>query len=223
MKDDTLRRITALLLDLLYPNRCDCCEARIPYDALICEACKAQLDALRISAEDWDSSGKPIPWKTAALLYAYDGAARTGVLAMKDGKRGFCAYAAKQLAPHIPQEITLITYVPVAGSRRRIQGYAHAESLANNLAAELHLPVRGDLLTEIAGKTRQHDLPAAEREQYAERFLAAGNRIDGETVLLVDDILTTGATLRRCTGLLYDAGAESVHIAAVCAGIRRKT
>jgi len=217
-----MNRPAALLLDIFYPNRCDCCGERIPYDALLCEPCKARLDALRISAADWDSGSRPLPWKSAALLYAYDGAARTGVLAMKDGRRGFCAYAAKQLAPLIPPEITCITYVPVAKSRRRIQGYAHAESLAKYLAAELHLPVRGDLLTETAGKTRQHDLPAAEREQYAARFLASGKRIDGETVLLTDDILTTGATLRHCTKLLLDAGAESVHIAAVCAGIRQK-
>ena len=216
-----MKRAAAMLLDILYPNRCDCCDTRIPYDALLCEECIAALSELRISAEDWDGHGKPQPWRSAALLYAYDGAARTGVLAMKDGRRSFCAYAAKQLAPLLPPDLTCITYVPVARKRRRIQGFAHAETLAKYLSEAAGIPVCGGLISETAGKTRQHDLPAAEREAYAERFQPTGKRIEGARILLADDILTTGATLRQCTKILYEAGAVSVDIAAVCAGIRK--
>lgn len=214
------RKAAAAALDLLYPNRCDCCNVRIPYDALICANCAALLQTRRISYADWAADKPPQPWAGAAVLYAYDSAAKTGVLAMKDGRRGFCAYAAAQLAPLIEQRPDCITCVPVTRERRRIQGYAHAEMLGKMLAAALDLPLRTDLLQESAGKTRQHDLPAAEREQYAARFTSAGKRLDGQKILLVDDILTTGATLRQCTRCLLESGAETVYIAAVCAGVK---
>lgn len=216
-----MNRAGMLLLDIFFPNRCDCCGERIPFDLLICEDCIAALSAQRVQYREWAAGQTDLPWENGAVLFRYDGIARTGVLGMKDGRRGFSAFAAKLLAEELADLLpdkgsTVVTWVPIARSRRRIQGYAHAEMLARSAAKEMRLPVRDGLILEQSSVTRQHDLPAAERAKYAERFSAGKKRLSGETVLLFDDILTTGATLRRCAKLLRSSGAGSVIIAAVC-------
>lgn len=220
----TRHRISALLLDVLFPNRCDCCDARIPYDLLLCEECAAMLTELRTDFSVWARGKSALPWDGGAVLFAYDSAARTGALSMKAGRRGFSQYAAGLLAEQIAEicpagSLSCVTWVPMTKSRRRVQGYAHAETLGREIASILSVPARGDLLKERAGTVRQHDLPAAERAKYAERFVHTGRRIEGQTVLLVDDILTTGSTLRRCAELLRECGAAAVYIAAPCAAL----
>ena len=217
-----MNRAQMLMLDVLYPNRCDCCDERIPYDRLICDACTELLLSQRISYSEWGQAHPDMPWQTGTVLFAYADAARTGVLAMKDGRRGFCRFSAKLLAELIAETdgISLLTWVPFTAKRRRRQGYAHAEYLANCIAEELRIPARGDLLEEHAGTLRQHDLSAEDRQKYVERFSGTGTDLSGQHILLIDDILTTGATLQRCTSLLLDMGAARVDIAAVCAGIK---
>ena len=217
-----MNRAQMLLLDVLYPNRCDCCDSRIPYDRLLCDACTALLLQQRIRYADWAEAHPENPWQEGTVLFSYSDAARTGVLAMKDGRRGFCRFSAKLLAESLAETegISCVTWVPVTAKRRRQQGYAHAEYLAECIAEELRIPARGGWLEEHAGSIRQHDLPAEERQKYAERFTGTGADLSGMHILLVDDILTTGATLRRCASLLLEMGAARVDIAAVCASVK---
>ena len=221
-----MNRAGQLLLDLLYPNVCDCCGAGIAYDRLICAECEKALAGLRADYAAWaaQNHNHAVPWADGAVVFRYEGAAKAGVLAAKDGARGFLHYASAQIAEAVrlicePQEISFVTWVPVTRQRRLAQGYAHAETLGKYCAAALHVPARGGYLKEIAGSLRQHSLSAEDRIIYAQRFQRTGKSLSGETVLLCDDILTTGSTLRRCTELLLEAGAKSVCIAAACCRI----
>lgn len=216
-------KAAALLLDIFWPNRCGCCGEMIAYDENVCGECAAELRTERISYADWAKRQTGVfPWADGAAVFAYAGAARDGVLALKDGQRGFAEYSAELLAEEITAvcadaPLSFVTWVPVTKRRRRMQGYAHAEMLGKKLANALQLPARGDLMTEPEGAVRQHSLKAKERVKNAKRFQPTGRRIDGETVLLVDDILTTGSTLRHCTELLLEQGAKKVYIAVICA------
>lgn len=220
-----MNRAAMMLMDVLYPNRCDCCGERIAYDLLICADCARQLAAMRISYDRWEAP-QDVPWEGGTVLYPYADTARTGVLALKDGFRGFGLYAANQLGAEIRRQqetYSCVTWIPVAKRRRRASGFAHAELLGKTIANMLQIPARGDLLTERGSTVRQHDLSEEERRIFANRFQHTGKDLHGQTVLLVDDILTTGNTLRRCTQLLKDAGAAHVRIAAVCASVRAKS
>lgn len=222
-------KIRALLLGLLFPNRCDCCLARIPYDALICSDCAAEIDACRLSNDAWRaaSSDAALPWDGEATVCAYQGAARAGVLAMKDGKTNFVRFIGAELADSVRRLLPdalpdCVTWVPMAKRRRREQGYAHSERLAKETAKALGIPARGDLLIEEGGKVRQHDLPKAARAVYANRFRSTGVRLDGKCVLLCDDVLTTGSTLMRCASELRTAGASRIYIATAACRIRKQ-
>ncbi len=221
--------IRDLLLGILYPNRCDCCLRRIPFDALICTDCAAEIDRLRIANGAWRQAHgtQQLPWDGEATVCAYDGAARAGILAVKDGKTNFVRYIGRELAASVQVLLPdtkpdCVTWVPVTKRRRRVQGYAHSERLARTAAAALGIPARGDLLIEEGGSVRQHQLPKAARAVYANRFRRTDVRLDGKCVLLVDDVLTTGNTLKRCTEELRAAGASFVYVAAAACRIKTK-
>ena len=213
------------VLDILYPNVCDCCGVRIPFNQRICVECEKSLHELEISAEQWQK-GKNVPWDGLVTAYSYEGTAKKGVIALKRGRRGFLQVAADKLADTAKNslpiaECDVITYVPMVRLRRRMQGYGHTELLANAIGKRLSLPVRGKYLKEMfVGKFRQHDLSAQDRKIYAQRFVRTSASVEGKTILLCDDILTTGSTLMYCTSLLKKTGAKRVYVLTITCRIR---
>lgn len=213
---------SAFLLDILYPNRCGCCGCRIPPHALVCTDCAGEIADCSVENDAWEKRHPDVsvPWDDAAAVCSYQGAAKTGILRAKNGGINFVRYAATGLAGKIrllcPETLPdLVTWVPVTKRRRRMQGYAHSENLAKAVSAALGIPANGALLTEQADTLRQHALPKALRTVYAERFRHTNIRLDGKSVLLCDDILTTGSTLMRCTQQLREAGAAQVYAAVI--------
>ena len=217
MKTDFAQQV----LGLLFPNRCPCCETRISAAETVCKDCIRELDSLRVPVTAWREGqhDKDLPFAAEAAVYAYDGAAKAGILAVKDGSRSFARHLSPLLADAVreicePADIDLITWVPVSCRRRRTQGYAHAELLGRALAKELHLPCRGGLLMQTHSRLRQHMLTGADRTAFPAVFRRTDADLTGKNVLLCDDVLTTGSTMRRCAALLREMGAECVYAAA---------
>ena len=100
--------------------------------------------------------------------------------------------------------------------RKRKRGYNQAQLIAQELAKQLHLPCQ-QLLEKTAATAAQHTLSAAERRtnlQGVYRVLDE-QQVSGKRILLVDDVLTTGATASACAQALLDAGAQSVFAVAL--------
>jgi ComF family protein len=112
----------------------------------------------------------------------------------------------------------VVTWVPVHPSRRRERGFDQAEELARLMAAALATPV-APLLERHQRTTAQHSLGQAQRAaNTASAFTAesaSAARLRGAWVLVVDDILTTGATLAGCAAALLESGAAAVSAIAV--------
>ncbi len=103
--------------------------------------------------------------------------------------------------------------VPLHPSRRRDRGFNQAGLLARDLAAPRGLPVLSGALVKVRNAPAQARLRAADRERNV-RGVYAVKRPDlvrGRTLLLVDDVTTTGATIRECARVLMAAGAEEVR------------
>jgi len=110
----------------------------------------------------------------------------------------------------------VITAVPIAPSRHRERGYNQAELIARRVAAELGLPYRSLLLR--FGARHQTGQRRNDRLSQVKGVFELKRSLHGETVLVVDDVITTGATLAECAVVLRQAGAGEVWGAAVARG-----
>lgn len=152
----------------------------------------------------------------------YSGAVRAALHALKyRGERRLALPLGQALAArwrYAGRGGDVITWVPVHPSRRRERGFDQAEELARHMATELGLPVTA-LLERRQRTTAQHALGQAERaSNTADAFGATdalGASHAGAWVIVVDDIMTTGATLAGCAAALWSAGVNAVSAVTV--------
>lgn len=119
--------------------------------------------------------------------------------------------------------VTAVAAVPGTRARVRERGFHLADLLAERLADDLHVPIASRRIERIGEPIPQAALPRTERRRAARGTVASilprwpwDVRVAGATVLLVDDVLTTGATVNECARVLLASGAAEVRVA-VCA------
>lgn len=198
------------LLDLLYPPRCvGCCRTGV----LLCAACRAALTP-------YEEPLPPLPPLCAAYVgYVFDGTLRGAVHRLKYRRQQCVALVlAELLQARLGGHLTTIDAVlpvPLHPSRLRERGFNQSELIAASLARSLHLPLLGGLVRKEATRS-QVGLDGRERRQnVANAFVWRGACPPPRQLLLIDDVLTTGATLQACAQALIAAGAASVTAAAV--------
>ena len=203
------------LLDLLFPKRCAFC--RKPGGEGLCESCRT-----REFAPDAFSRGRA----SCVVAVRYRGAVRDALHRFKfKGKRvyadAFAALMAQALRACACGGFDVVLWVPCSAKRRRERGYDQAELLAARVAEALGVPL-------LPGMRKLRDNPTqnrlkAERERrdnVAGVFAVADTGlVQGRHVLLVDDIITSGATVSEAARMLEEAGAASVVCVAL-AGAR---
>jgi predicted amidophosphoribosyltransferase len=152
----------------------------------------------------------PVPpgLATCRAVVAYDAGARRALVGLKNrGERSRVSHWADELAALAPvDEGLVVTWAPTSDRRRRGRGFDQAELLARAVARRRRLPVAG-LLRRLPGAA-QAGRTANERQR-SPRFVARGHC--SVPVLLIDDVCTTGATLRAAAAALLGAGAPRVH------------
>jgi predicted amidophosphoribosyltransferase len=151
----------------------------------------------------------PVPAGLDRLVavWAYDGVGRDLVSGLKYGRcRGAATRVALAMASLAPADVDLVTWAPTSTQRRRSRGFDPAEVLARPVARRLRRPVRAVLRRTSASAQTGRDLAA--RQGDPPRFEPVA-RVEGR-VLLVDDVLTSGATLAAAAAVLRAAGAAEV-------------
>jgi ComF family protein len=209
---------TAAVLDLLCPPRCAFCERRGVHG--VCPACEKTLPY----AENPLREGAPFGRCVSPLRY--EGAVRQSLLRFKfrggqSAAEGYAQLMARVIAEEFPGEFDCITYVPVSEQRRRQRGYDQAQRIAVELGKLWDTPPQ-TLLRKIFDNRPQSGITS--REERKGNVLgvyeaADTEHIQGARVLLVDDIITTGATLGECVRGLKAAGAQSVVCATVASAV----
>ena len=208
-----MKALIEKLLDLLFPPRCPFCRSILKdHEKLICSACRKKLpwtvgDARIQRFRHIDACLSP--------LY-YEGDVRRSLLRYKFG--GMSVYAPKY-AEIMSEAISssdlsfdLIAWVPLGRKRLKKRGYDQSKLLAQELAAAFQKPCP-QLLVKTADNPAQSSIGSAEKRKanvagvykVEDPFL-----VKGESILLVDDIVTTGATLSECARVLRGAGARRV-------------
>lgn len=222
------------LLDLLLPVACVACRRLLDAGepGVVCGRCWARLQLLpaphcercghptRGQSCRWCEQLPPYVRAVRSVCWAHGGAGRDVVHALKYGgwpraAEGMAERMARLAWPvDVVAERAALVPVPLGAARRRARGYNQSERLARALAARWLLPVWADLLVrgrETSSQTRL--TPDQRRRNVSGAFRVAhdaGGRLDGAHVVLVDDVITTAATLNACAAALFAAGARIV-------------
>ncbi len=109
----------------------------------------------------------------------------------------------------------LVMPVPLHLDRLRARGYNQALQLARQVGRQVKAPVVADQLQRVRATAPQQGLAATTRKQNLRGAFAVRQRLSGQRILLVDDVLTTGATARECAAALRAAGAAVIEVAVV--------
>jgi ComF family protein len=146
----------------------------------------------------------------------YEGALRASVIELKRAPnipgRLSALFCEACLRPPL-NRATVIVPVPLHSQRERERGFNQAVVLARELARRINLPVVENCLLRVV-QTERHraGMDARSRRESVEGAFAviASRLFEGESVLLIDDVLTTGATISACAEALKNAGAREV-------------
>ncbi len=169
------------------------------------------------------SSDKPA-FDTARAALAYDDNARRLVLDLKRGGRRdglpvFARWMAAAAAESLPQ-VDFLAPAPMHWTRLAARSFNQAAWLAQALAEVSGKPWKPGALTRIKRRKSQAGLSASERRRNVGGAIKASAGFKGKTILVVDDVFTTGATLEACARALRKAGAAEVHAVTLARVVR---
>ncbi|MBK6939945.1 MAG: ComF family protein [Planctomycetes bacterium] len=239
-----LRAWLCSTLDLFFPRHCLGCESDlVGTESLVCGRCRVvveQRNAQRCArcASEIDAARRTrascrtcrdvvFAFRGAVAALRYRGPVRSIVLAIKFGRRaeGVEVLADRLadaiLARRTDRRIDVVVPIPLHPLRRLVRGFDQAERLAVAVARRLQKPCVRLALRRARATRRQATLRRAERVRNVRTSFVAGwlaFRVRGRRVLLVDDVMTSGATAQAAAAVLLAAGARVVIVAVAARG-----
>lgn len=227
------QKLGSHLLGLLFPSRCAGCQR---VDELLCLTCRSEFQILALplcmrcgksietNSENEhcrDCRNRPPSYEACRSAFRFDGRLRDAMHAFKFGRRGEIAPTLvgemvdvlERMSPEVEMwPIDAVVPVPLHPEREKERGFNQARLLAIPLSGTWQLPYLERALVRVVATRTQVGLNADERrENVRQAFVADRQTVSGQTLLLVDDVRTTGATLEACADALLEAGAASVY------------
>lgn len=239
LRNAVRRLVLDPLLAAAFPTSCVAC--RLPLDepsrGVLCPRC---LDAVPRFGASVCPCGTPMtgrglpgpadglcgrcrrglgPWSRGACIGPFDGSLRLAIHALKYGGRmGLARTLAAVLlespaALHVLDGAAFIVPVPLHRGKEKARGFNQSALIAQAIGARCGVASRAGVLVRSRETTTQTGLTAfARRRNVAGAFAAAPNEVRGATIVLVDDVITTGATAMACAAALRSAGASEVRL-----------
>lgn len=212
------------LLDLVYPPRCVACRGP---GGWFCPACQENIEFVRspicpLCGQSTASGqlcrscrSKPLQIDGIRAVGYLEGGLRTAIHRFKySNLRPLAAPLAKLAIDYLNElhlPVQALVPVPLHTGRLRERGYNQAALLARQMGEATGLPVIEGALLRVKSTVPQVGLTADLRRENVEgAFQYTGTSLEGKSVLLVDDVCTTGATLEACSIALRRSGAEQV-------------
>lgn len=229
-----VERLLDFAAAVLAPSRCRFCQAPLfghdnPY---LCRACADAVEWVGAGAcqgcgfpagphaahgdSCWRCRGKKLQLTAAAAVARYRGGARSLVLALKFRGETEMAKPMAQLLAARWQSVgfgraDLLLPVVLHPQRRRARGFDQAGLLGARLSELIDVPSRPELLRRVRPTAPQTSLRRGDRIRNMAGAFQVTQPLTGQSVLLVDDVMTTGATLAECARACRDAGARRVY------------
>ena len=221
----------SFITSLVFPRKCISCGTYIEHEQFICAACNEKFVRVNppycrfcgVSKEHCTCAKHSHAYDGAVAPFYYEGGAKDAIHRLKFGrKENVAVYFANEMRSEIISryfgiDFDILTCVPSTSESERMRGFNQSKSLAENLKINIFPDMEQDfgLLVKLRPTSIQHMLGAAQRRKNIENAygLNQGRDVRNKTILIVDDILTTGATLDECTTVLKLNGAKAVYAA----------
>ncbi len=210
-------KLIAWLSNWLFPEKCILCGKLLESQEMdLCRKCRSEAPDCPISKIKY-----PFIDQWTALWY-YEGNVRKSLLRYKFNNRrshaaGYGRLLAMKLLREDRTDFDLLTYIPISHRRKRKRGFDQVELLAEHVGKELDVtPVR--TLEKVRHNRQQSRIVgfAQRRANVLGAYMVLDpQQIQGKRILLLDDIVTTGATASECARILLTAGAKEVQFAVV--------
>lgn len=246
MTDTTLTnklklQITSLFwtsMDWLYPPRCCNCDRR---GFVLCDECIMEIDPLRGTL--CQKCGYPIdgksrlcedcsqhtpPYTQMRSWAVHSGPIQKAIHALKY-KRNLAmgkilAQPLVDLVIKSKWQIDLVVPVPLSSSRLRTRGYNQAALITSYLAASLDVQHSANCVKRVRDTSTQIEMDVNKRfTNLLDAFYANPATLKKKNILIIDDVITTGATMQNCAKALLEAGAENIYCLSVARAILRHT
>lgn len=240
-----LEKMGSLAVDILYPRRCPVCDRPVrPMGALICPECAGVPSG--IGENRCLRCGRKVPWHMALCTlcrerrhYFSCGCSAFSYAGIRDSLYRFKYMGRQEYAAWYGQEMTraladrvrkggfpkpdLIVPVPLSDRRMRKRGYNQAALLAREVSKRCAVPCLEGALLRVRDTRPLKNEGVLERQENLKRsFLVYGNDVKLKSIMLIDDIYTTGATVDACAKALLSAGAVNVTFLTLASGDETK-
>lgn len=225
--------------DLFFPRRCPVCDRPVkPAGALICKECRPKLryvkepaclkcgKALAQPQQEYcfDCAHKKHEYDRGISLYQY-GSIKSCVYRFKyGGRREYADFLGKEMAQRLGKQILswkpdALVPVPLHPERERKRGYNQAELLAAAMGKQLGILVITDWLYRTKNTVPQKLLDGRARQNNLKRAFKIGrNDVKLDTIVIIDDIYTTGSTVDEIASLCRQYGVVKIYFAALSIG-----
>jgi ComF family protein len=222
---------------IVFPAQCRLCLAAGTGGLELCSACKQELPWLTHACQrcalpltgDLDLCAKclagPPALDACHALFSYDAPINRWIHALKFGQDLAVAHMLGQmLADHVTSgcadEALLLLPVPLHPNRLRQRGYNQALELARPLLRQ-GWPLSCGICRRRRHTAAQAGLPAHQRRGNLRSAFSADGRLDGQHILLIDDVMTTGATLNELARTMKMAGADRVEARVIARALKQ--
>ncbi|MGN1043427.1 MAG: ComF family protein [Acutalibacteraceae bacterium] len=200
------------LCNFMFPGRCALCEDIVSEDKLICSSCDKILTFEFSRKQIGIVNNKKI---NCIAPFTYSGKIRDAIIRFKFcGKVGNCKFFSSTMVKafkNYPEKVDFIVPVPISLKRKMQRKYNQCEILTEEISKILDIPYQNVLL-KIVDNPAQHDIASVYKSENVKNVYKVNTNfeIKGKKILLIDDVCTTGNTLRECSKTLLSSGAESV-------------
>ena len=197
---------------------CDACNAELPRIRHGCSTCAVPLAAGGVDTICAECQRQPPPFAFASAPLAYEFPVDAAIKIFKFRRRLCYAPAFGALlcrtAATLPDDIDALLPVPLHWIRHGIRGFNQAEEICRPLRKSMGVPLLGNV-RRVRATPSQSGLTAKERRRNLQRAFEVRGEIEARHVLIVDDVITTGATSRQIARLLLENGVDKVSVLAL--------
>lgn len=216
-------------IDFFLPRFCSACKNKLSVtEEIICEACLSNIERpdeqrLAHEFERKFNSDKIISGFISLFVYEKDKELQQIIHGLKyDGKFRIGIFLGKLIAKELGRQIydwkiDFIIPVPLHNLKRAERGYNQSVFIAKGINSVLNIPIRSRSIKRHRFTETQTNLGQIERKENLKNAFSCKRRntLKGKTILLLDDVITTGVTISECGRILHDKGAVNIYAVSV--------